>query len=541
MLLKGSDVMNDTFSLIEETSSEETVSAYIFDDGEIIDASQIQKGASTTPKPNSVGIDEDEFGEQYSSGRVYRPTLHFKNMKEFSMENPFHLRCINQKSVDACSGWDITNIDRRGVALSTENKKKTIKDNKLYDFFDNCTLFDNFTELSKQIVVDYETYSFATVEVLRNKKGDPAKLLHIPAESCRLSRKLIVPGYDRDTDLKFMLQVVNRHERVYKIFDEDGVAGLIEPNTKNQMSEILFIRGYHVNGGKYGIPGWVTSLKSMVGYDKVAQYNINFFNNEAVPRFAVIVQGGKLDTEEKNLIRNYFKNDLKGVENAHKTLVLTTGKGAQVKLVPLATEIKDGSFRFYRKDNRDEIISSHGVPPHRIQVYDSGNAGTLSPTSLFNIDKAYKYSMIVPLQQKLTSMFNSIIKTGFGIKGKSLVYNDLDIDEEKQKAEIMKTVASAHEKYYNIGVMTIDEVRDDLKLITYNDDPNMTKDVKEWAKTPKPIFLIQRALLNPEATIGNDGTTNLKQTTNEFNDKSKEQTGIDNQDASNLMMKSTIE
>ena len=55
------------------------------------------------------------------------------------------------------------------------------------------------------------------------------------------------------------------------------------------------------------------ALKAMVGNDKVAQYNINFFENEAVPRFAVIVQGGKLDDQTKETIRSHFNKKLKGI------------------------------------------------------------------------------------------------------------------------------------------------------------------------------------------------------------------------------------
>jgi capsid portal protein len=326
---------------------------------------------------------------------------------------------------------------------------------------------------------------------------------------------------------------------LFKIFDGERPT-LLEPHTGNPMTEVLILRNYNVMGAKYGIPDWVPALKSMIGNDKVADYNISFFNNEAVPRFAVIVQGGKLDEETKKDIKGYFKKDLKGAQNAHKTLVLTTPKGTEVKLVPLAFEMKDGGFRYYRKDNRDEIISAHGVPPHRLQVYDSSNSGSIAPGLVFNLDKTYKYSIVAPHQQKLESILNRIVRLAFGIKDKQVRFNELDIGEEADRAETLKTIAAAHEKYYNIGSMSPDEIRADNKQEKYSDMTDVDSEVQEWAKTPKPVYLLKQARQQQQDALNAQvGGQNLNETPNEFDDKSREQTGntLNDKNIQQLMMK----
>lgn len=528
-----------------QTEPTESLAAYLLSDGSIVD---VNKSASSKERSSNVmDTDEDDFGEMYSSGRVYRPTLRLTNLKTFSMENIYHERCINQKAIDACKSWDIVAVDRKGVAVKTEEQKKvSSKENKLYDFFDSCTLFEDFSFLAGQIAVDFETFGYALVEMTRTKSGQPAKFYHMPPETCRIARELRHVG--GDTDQRYIVQVVNAHERIYKIYDGEAPK-IIEPHTGQRMTEVLVIRRYHVDGGKYGVPHWVPALKAMVGNDKVAEYNINFFNNEAVPRFAVLVQGGKLDDDTKTVIRNYFKKELKGVANAHKTLVLSAPKGTEIKLIPLAVEMKDGGFRYYRKDNRDEVIAAHGVPPHRIQVYDIGDSGTISPGSLFNIDKNYKYSIIEPLQLTIAGMFNKIIKLDFKIKDRQLRFNPLDIGEEENQANIKKTIASAHEKYYNMGAMNIDEIRSELKLQRFNDMSEVDEEIKEWAKTPKPVYLIRQAMLtNPNPGDGIKSNVNgqgVNETPNDFNDKSQEATGqsgkVFNDDQMNqLMMKSSF-
>lgn len=524
----------------EDTSYEpDQISAYLMSDGSLVDIEKARKAKEQ--KTNTIDTDEDDFGEMYASGRVYRPTLNLKNLKAFSMENIFHTRCINQKAIDACGDWDIVTVDRKGIPVATEDQQKPGRhENKLYDFFSDCTLFDDFTFLSKQIAIDFETFGYAMVEMTRNRAGEPSRFYHMSPETCRISRYL--PKISGDTDQKYVVQVVNAHERIFKIYDGE-LPKEVDPNSRRLMTEVLMIRSYHVDGGKYGIPNWVPALKAMIGNDKVAEYNINFFNNEAVPRFAVIVKGGKLDDATQKTIKSYFQKNLKGVENSHKTLVLSSSKNAEIKLVPLAMEMKDGSFRYYRKDNRDEVIAAHGVPPHRIQVYDIGDSGTISPGSLFTIDKNYKYSVIQPSQKVIAGMFNKVIRMDFKIKNKQLQFKPLDIGEEENNAEIKKTIASAHEKYYNMGAMTADEIRSELKLEKF-ENMDIEEDVKEWARTPKPIYLLRQAQIQSEGEELNTnvGGQGVSETSNDFDDKSKEETGrtLDDKQINSLMMKGYV-
>ena len=208
-----------------------------------------------------------------------------------------------------------------------KDAKWSNKDNKLYTFFQDSFGIDDFIEGAKSCLINYDTFGVVFVELTRKRNGEPARFKLLPTETCRIARNLNLPSLG-DTDMKYVMQIVNTHERIFKIFDGDR-PDHIEPHTGNPMTEVLILRNYHVMGGKYGIPDWVPALKSMIGNDKVADYNINFFNNEAVPRFAVVVQGGKLDEETKKDIKGYFKKDLKGVQNAHKTLVLTSGGKTQ--------------------------------------------------------------------------------------------------------------------------------------------------------------------------------------------------------------------
>jgi len=499
---------------------EEDISAFVMSDGSILGSNIIEK-AKKSYDSNALDIENDIFGEAYASGLVYKPPYSFKNLKMFSVENPYHFSAMEKIAQDAFSDFKICSTERKNIGKPEPLKKLSRTDKQLYDFFENCN--DDFLQLCRDFALDFQTFSFATMELVRTKNGTPTKLNHVQAETCRIAKRMSNEIY---TDSRYIIQVVDTHERIFKVFDEEGPPKMREPHTNNIMTEMLYLTKYDPNGGKYGVPRWLPALKALVGMDKVAQYNINFFNNEAVPRFAVVIQGGKLDDETKNVIKNYFKNDLKGVSNAHKTLVLSTPKGAEVKLIPLAVEMKDGSFKLYRKDCRDEILSAHGVPPHRMNVLDAGSSGSLSPGTVIALDKVYKYSVIEPLQKRVEALLNKVIKYGFGINNRVIKFNDLDIGEDKEKAETVKIIAAAHEKYYATGILTVDEIRKELNYEPYSEiieDEN----TKEWSTTPRPIYLIKQANLqaqNQQMLGVSVAGQSANETANEFNDSSKEQT-----------------
>ena len=134
-------------------------------------------------------------------------------------------------------------------------------------------------------------------------------------------------------------------------------------------------------------------------------------------------------------------------------------------------------------------------------------------------------------------MLNRLIRLAFGITNKQIRFNRLDIGEDKERAETIKTLAGAHEKYYSMGVMIPDEIRTDLNLEKYSNIPDIKEDIIDWAITPKPIYLIRQAALQQVSETNTFGQIN--QTPNDFNDKSKEQLANDSnsQDMEKLIMK----
>ncbi len=154
----------------------------------------------------------------------------------------------------------------------------------------------------------------------------------------------------------------------------------------------------------------------MVGNKKAGDFNINFFDNNAVPQYAIIVKGGELAQGTRKRIEVYFRTHIKG--QAHKTLILEVvqeeGEKVDIETKPLSVDIKDASFRMFRTDNAEEIRVAHGVPGRLIGLTERGGLGGAGEGT--SQQEIFKYHVIEPKQTRLEFRINNfLIKKGFGI------------------------------------------------------------------------------------------------------------------------------
>jgi phage portal protein BeeE len=194
----------------------------------------------------------------------------------------------------------------------------------------------------------------------------------------------------------------------------------------------------------------------MFGDMKETEYNIDFFINYGVPAYAVIFEGVTMDPTVNEEITKYFETTLKG--SNHKTLCMSTPKGGIIKFERLSVEQKEASFRIYKKDNRQDILASHRVPPYRVGVIEQGQlGGSVAGES----DQIYLESVINPRQEEWMWIINQlIIKEGFGITKWEFVFDDINIANKA-------TDATVYNSYIEKGVMTPNEARAELGLEPY--------------------------------------------------------------------------
>ena len=127
-------------------------------------------------------------------------------------------------------------------------------------------------------------------------------------------------------------------------------------------------------------------------------------------------------------------------------------------------------------DNRNEIISAHGIPPYRIGVYETGQlAGNLGQESTI----IYNESIIKPRQRVYKNLINFYVLPSLDITDWEWELNSIDVtDIDKELERIVKMVdkamATPNEGLAFIGDYFGIEVCDDnpaMDLHYYNGQP----------------------------------------------------------------------
>ncbi|MDP3012767.1 MAG: hypothetical protein Q8M92_00905, partial [Candidatus Subteraquimicrobiales bacterium] len=130
--------------------------------------------------------------------------------------------------------------------------------------------------------------------------------------------------------------------------------------------------------------------------------------------------------------------------NPHSTMVLSipsrdglAGESkVDVKFEQLSVETKEASFRLYRMDNRDEVITAHGMDPYRIGVMQEGSLGG---NTAIESRKSYNNGVVQPRQQAWEDSINRfIIRDGFGITDHLFKFNAIDVEDEAADLMMVK-------------------------------------------------------------------------------------------------------
>ncbi|WP_336358999.1 phage portal protein [Haloarcula sp. CGMCC 1.6347] len=279
-------------------------------------------------------------------------------------------------------------------------------------------------ELARQ---DYHSVGWCALEILTDREGRPVGLAHVPANTIRVRKpqsRFDQPrhpetgnfvdtdighyasrGYvqERDGRRRYFGEAGDRHrgqevtilggeEARVTYTDDDtdkepifvdretgevaiGDAGALDNEPAN---ELIFIRNPSPIEQDYGVPDWVSAIRT-IGADEAAKdYNRAFFDNDTIPRFVIKVTGGELSEESKNDLRQM----LHGLrEESHRAVILEVEKffdgmddDVEIELEPLGQGISEEmDFRLFREKNEHEIAKVHEVPPILIGVTETSN------------------------------------------------------------------------------------------------------------------------------------------------------------------------
>jgi PBSX family phage portal protein len=345
-------------------------------------------------------------------------------------------------------GFDFIVSDKTTLKLETaENEEAIARARKrierlkiqMREWLESLNQDESFTSIMEKVFTDVHATGNGYIEIGRTIKGEIGYIGHIPSATMRVRR--LRDGY---------VQVIGNKVVYFRNF---GATNKNPITLDPRPNEIIHIKEYSPLNTFYGIPDVIAAMPSLLGDQLASQYNIDYFSNKAVPRYIVTLKGAKLSSEAEDKLFRFLQTSLKG--QSHRTLYIplpgdSENNKVEFKMEPIENGIQDGSFKEYRKQNRDDILVAHQVPLSKLGGSDAANvAASLAQ------DRTFKEQVARPAQRNLEKILNKIIREKTDIL--ELKFNELTLTDEVAQSQIL-------ERYVRNQIMMPNEARDMINL-----------------------------------------------------------------------------
>lgn len=352
-------------------------------------------------KKSSKALKEDRrFFKEYGLMSYPYPPESFMTYYESS---GYFMRCVDQVAQDvAGSGYRLEKASE-DIDENKEDVKQTKEEITL--MLQKPNEEDSLKDIIKMLITDWGTIGWWNLELVRTDKATVIELYHVSAHTIKVHK-----------DKKKYCQtewVEGRRKRMW--FKRFGESFFLNDETgeetktnhgDNEANEMIMYNNYFIRSEYYGTPNILGSIGAVILLISIRDFNISFFENYGVPA-ALVTLSGEWDEDTEENITDFIDNEIKGTENAHKTLVMRLPEGGgEIKWDPLWVDVKEGHFKIYFKTVRDEVLMAYSMPPYRIGIAE---VGALGGSTAPEATKIYIDSIIKSLQSDVEEIFNNKI------------------------------------------------------------------------------------------------------------------------------------
>lgn len=390
----------------------------------------------------------DEVEGEIDAYNLFGVVLPKHNMdylaKIYEMSAP-HYAAVKAKVANIAGlGFDLilSHAMQRKLSEAEGDKKEKMRkklDNvkeDVYAFLEGCNEEDTFSETLTKIWTDYEVMGNGYMEIGRTMSGQVGYIGHIPASTIRIRKNR--DGY---------VQMVSNRAKFFRNFGDRTTADPI--GNDPQPNEIIHVKKYSPTNQFYGVPDIVAAQQAIVGNEFAARFNLDYFENKAVPRYVIVVKGASFSAAGEQNLLEFFETGLKG--RNHRTIYVPlpadeTDRKSSFEMKPVEAGTQDSSFVNYRRGNLSDILMAHRVPVTKVASAET-NVGLAAARDM---DKNFKEQVCRPEQKMFEKKINRVfseISDIFRIKLNELVLTDED------------TESKLLERYLRLGVYTPNEVR----------------------------------------------------------------------------------
>ena len=324
---------------------------------------------------------------------------------------------------------------------TADNARKRIERAKieLTDWLESLNDEDSFTTTMEKVYTDVQAIGNGYLEIGRTTRGEIGYVGHIPATTMRVRR--LRDGY---------VQIIGNKVVYFRNF---GATNQNPITSDPRPNEIIHFKQYSPLNTFYGVPDIISAINSVYGDQLASQYNIDYFSNKAVPRYVITLKGARLSADAEDKMFRFLQTNLKG--QSHRTLYIplpgdSDSNKVEFNMEPIENGVQEGSFKEYRKQNRDDILIAHQVPLSKI-----GGGDSAAIAAALAQDRTFKEQVARPAQRQLEKMINKIVREKTDIL--EFKFNELTLTDEIAQSQIL-------ERYVKTQVMLPNEARQTLGL-----------------------------------------------------------------------------
>ncbi len=277
-----------------------------------------------------------------------------------------------------------------------------------------------FKELLHKISSSLDLYGNAYLYIHRNNSGRPAGFYHLPSKSVRIKLNPEMSQIDR---------YIYFNGKSNTEYEKKDILHFLIPDPDNSFLGKSIISGFNFTQE-------IDFLQNL--------YQKNFYRNDAA--VGMLLESEKTLTDNVfERLRNEFRDQYEGAENAGKTIILEGG----IKAKPYQAFPKDVEILPSRKMIRDEILAMFRVPKIILGVAEEVNRATARESMKIFNDYVIKPFAKICIESK----FNIFLKENFpGEELQIVMEYEFEIDRELQ--------LKALDIYSRYGIATRDEMRE---------------------------------------------------------------------------------
>jgi PBSX family phage portal protein len=382
----------------------------------------------------------------YAMFDLVQPVYNMEYLSKIYEVSTYNYAAINAKTAHVVGlGYDFLETRKTNDMIDSITDDKQLERARkklgrirqdLQEWLDSTNDEDTFTETLIKVFTDYEATGNGFLEVGRTTNGDIGYIGHIPAKTMRVRR--LRDGF---------IQLLYGKAVFFRNFGDQETPNVIAGG-EDRPNEVIHFKKYTPQNNYYGIPDIIAAQMALAGNEFSGRYNLDYFENKAVPRYIITVKGAKLSPDSERKLLEFFQVGLKGKN--HRSLYIplpsdTPDSKVEFKMEPVEAGTQESSFNKYRLANRDEILLAHRVPINKIGLPEG-----VSLANARDADKTFKEQVCRPAQMRFEKKLNRIIEE----KTDTLIlkFNELSLTDEDTQSKI-------DERYLRMQVITPNEVR----------------------------------------------------------------------------------